>query len=215
MSESSSPPCQCFARVCEEQGFREAAAGQLFSAAVPLAPTLDEKQMFARHCLDELDHFEAVSTLYEEQGGEELLSKLRARLAALSKPESWLEMVIVGLVFDRAVYYQLRAYAMAPDKRIASMAVNVIADEQEHLAASQAALADIGRQDEKIGPLATDLVKRWLPTALACFDGPEPACPHGPHRSEDAARAARRAYFDSLAAVLVPIGVPTELFSGS
>ena len=215
MSTSSAPPCQCFARVCEEQGYREAAAAQLFSAAVPLAPTVDEKQMFARHCLDELEHFEAVSMQYDELGGEDFLGKVKARLEQLPKPESWLEMVVIGLVFDRAVYYQLRAYAMAPDKRIASMAVYVIADEQEHLAASQAALADIAHQDKDLGSRAASLLDRWLPLALACFDSAEPACPHGPHLSEDASHAARRAYLDGLAAVLVPVGVPAERFAGS
>lgn len=215
MSASSQPPCNCFARVCVEQGYREAAAAQLFSAAVPLAPTIDEKQMFARHCLDELEHYEAVSMQYDELGGEDLLGKVKDRLARLPKPESWLEMVIIGLVFDRAVYYQLRAYAMAPDKRIASMAVYVIADEQEHLAASQAALADIAHEDKALAERAGVLLDRWLPIALACFDGPEPECPHGPHLSTDALDAARRAYFDGLAAVLVPVGIAAERFAGS
>jgi 1,2-phenylacetyl-CoA epoxidase catalytic subunit len=212
---SRTPACHCFARLCERQGYRELAAAELFSAAVPLAPTIDEKQMFARHCLDELGHFESVAVRYEEQVGQNLLVAVAPRLAELRRPGSWLEMVIVGLVFDRAVYYQLRSYAMASDPRVASLAVSVIADEQEHLAASQAALADLARQDKGLGERASELVRAWLPVALACFDGPEAPCPNGPHLSGEAALEARRRYFEDLASVLAPMGVPRELFEKS
>jgi len=221
LSESSRPPesippsCGCVIAVLEQQGYRELAAGNLFSAAVPLAPTLDEKQMFARHCLDELGHFEMVAARYEDWGAGDLLAKVAPRVAKLPRPTSWLEMVLVGISFDRAVYYQLRAYAAAPDRRIAELAVQVIADEHDHLAAGQAALSDLAAHEGDLSKRLNELLDRWLPISLECFDPWDAAganCPRGPHLSDEATAAARRAYLESLAVVLGPRGVPTSRF---
>lgn len=194
----------------ERQGYRELAAAHLFSAGVSLAPTLDEKQMFARHCLDELGHFEQVAARYEELGHADLLSKVTPLLAKLPAPSSWPEMVLVGITFDRAVYYQLRAYTSAPDRRIADIAIKVLADEHEHLEASQAALAELSQQSGDMRQSLSKLLERWLPLSRDCFDGREletRACPAGPHFSETAAAEARRAYAESLAQILTPRGV--------
>lgn len=208
----AAPSCLCLERLLERQGYRELGAAHLFSAGVALAPTLDEKQMFARHCLDELGHFEHVAMRYDELGRGDLLSKVAPKVAELPAPESWLEMVLVGIAFDRAVYFQLRAYAAAPDSRVAALAVHVIADEAEHLAASQAALADFAAQDAELRDRLEALLARWLPISSACFDDSavESACPAGPHVSAEAQRAAERAYFESLEAVLGPRGVRVE-----
>jgi 1,2-phenylacetyl-CoA epoxidase catalytic subunit len=207
------PTCGCLNALLERQGFRELAAAQLFSSGVALAPTLDEKQMLARHCLDELDHFELVSTEFDLHGGGELLNRVSPAVAALPSPGSWLEMVTVGILFDRAVYFQLRAYAAAPDARVASVAVRVIADEQEHIAASQAALRDLGKREPDFVHRLSAAVDRWLPASLGCFDEETPApCPFGPHVSVEARNLALRSYRESLAAVLVPEGVAARHF---
>jgi len=208
------PSCDCLLTLLERQGYRELAAAHLFSRGVVVAPTLDEKQMFARHCLDELGHFEQVAARYEEAGAGDLLSKVLPQVEALPLPSTWLEMVLVGISFDRAVYYQLRAYAAAPDRRVAELAVQVIADEHEHLAASQAALSDLAREPDGVKELG-QLIDRWLPISKECFDsGPvgRADCPHGPHVSEEATATARRAYFESLEGVLGPRGISVSRF---
>jgi len=205
--------CSCQRHLLERQGYRELAASHLFSMGVPLAPSLDEKQMLARHCLDELEHFEAVAMLHEEEGGEDLIGRVAEEVRALPRPETWLEMVVIGIVFDRAVYYQLRAYAAAPDPRVASFAVRVIADEQEHLSAGQSALSDLEKKGLGGQAELDALVARWLPHALACFDEPLAGCPHGPHVSEAAQEEASKTYLASLAALLVPRGVAASRFA--
>lgn len=207
------PACGCLEALLERQGYRELAAAQLFASGVALAPTLDEKQMLARHCLDELEHFEIIATLLEELGGEDLMSRVSPRVAELASPETWLEMVVVGILFDRAVYYQLRAYAAAPDVRVAELAVRVIADEQEHIAASQAALRDLGKREPDFARRLSAAVDRWLPTSLGCFDDEAlPDCPAGPHVSSDARNVALRTYRESLADLLGPQGVSPDRF---
>lgn len=206
----TSRTCECFSALLERQGYRELAAAQLFTAGVALAPTLDEKQMFARHCLDELGHFEQVATRYEELGHGDLLAKLRPELAKLPAPTSWPEMVLVGITFDRAVYYQLRAYTSAPDRRISDIAIKVLADEHEHLEASQAALEELMQEGGDLKSSLSKLLERWLPLSRNCFDGREletRACPAGPHFSEAAAAESRKAYVESLERILTPRGV--------
>ncbi|MBI3204359.1 MAG: phenylacetate-CoA oxygenase subunit PaaI [Polyangiaceae bacterium] len=215
MTSAATPTCGCFRALLERQGYRELAAAQLFSSGVALAPTLDEKQMLARHCLDELEHFEVIATELEDQGGGELLSRVTPAVAALPTVESWLEMVAVGILFDRAVYHQLRAYAAAPDARVAALAVRVIADEQEHIAASQAALRDLGRREPDFVHRLVAAVDRWLPASLACFDDETPpACGAGPHVSVEARNLALRTYREGLSELLVPEGVPQGRFAG-
>lgn len=212
MSEASAS-CGCFEALLERQGYRELAAAHLFSSGVALAPALDEKQMLARHCLDELEHFEAISAALDELTGADLMTRVAPRVAELPRPESWLEMVVVGILFDRAVYHQLRAYAAAPDARVAELAVRVIADEQEHIAASQAALRDLGKREPDFARRLTVAVERWLPTSLACFDDEAlPACPRGPHVSTEARQLAVRTYREGLAELLVSQGVPADRF---
>jgi 1,2-phenylacetyl-CoA epoxidase catalytic subunit len=200
----------------ERLGYRELAAAHLFATGVRLAPTLDDKQMFARHCLDELGHFEQIAARLEELGGGELLARVSPRVLALPMPSSWLEMVVVGSLFDRAVYHQLRAYDSAPDARVKELAQRVIADEQEHLAANQAALADLAGKEPEFSARVSESVGRWLPLALECFDGPEsadPPCSRAPHTSLEAARAARREYLRRVRRTLEPSGVPSGLFA--
>jgi len=209
----SGATCGCFGALLERQGYRELAAAHLFSSGVVLAPTLDEKQMLARHCLDELEHFEIVATLLEEHGVADLLGRVAPRVAELPRPESWLEMVVVGLLFDRAVYYQLRAYAAAPDTRVAELAVRVIADEQEHIAAGQAALRDLGKREPDFARRLAAAVERWLPASLACFDDDGAPCASGPHVLCEARDLALRTYRESLVELLTPQGVPREHFA--
>lgn len=207
------PTCDCFRALLERQGYRELAAAHLLSSGVALAPVLDEKQMLARHCLDELEHFEVVAAALEAEGGGDLLAKVSPRVAELPRPETWLEMVVVGLLFDRAVYYQLRAYAAAPDQRVAEVAVRVIADEQEHIAAGQAALRELGKREHDFAKRLAAAVDRWLPASLACFDDETPpACPVGPHVSVEARRVAERTYRESLAEILEAQGVAAGRF---
>lgn len=210
--------CACIRRLLERLGQRELSAAHLFASGVPLAPTLDEKQMLARHCLDELGHFEHVAAVAEEHGTSDLLSVISKRTGLLPIPSSWFEMVVVSISFDRAVYFQLRAYALAPDERVAQLAVRITADEQEHLAAAQMALTDLVEREADFSAELNRHIERWLPLALACFDGAEaddPACPSGPHVSESANRQARSNYLSSLADALVPLGVPRARFTES
>ncbi len=208
--------CSCVTRIFERQGYRELAAAHLFAQGVPLAPTLDDKQMLARHALDELGHFELVAAALDELGQSDLLGRVAPDVAKLPAPKSWVEMALIGVSFDRAVYFQLRAHASAPDRRVAELAVRVTADEQEHLAAAQAALTDLAQREKAFASQLVAGVERWLPLALDCFESPavESAdCIARPHISFEATEKARRAYLASLSELLVPFGVPAADFS--
>jgi 1,2-phenylacetyl-CoA epoxidase catalytic subunit len=208
--------CACLKRLLERQGQRELSAAHLFAAGVPLAPSLDEKQMLARHCLDELGHFEQIAAVAEEAGAGDLMAATAKRVASLPIPGSWLEMVVVGVSYDSAVYFQLRAYAAAPDARVADLAVRVTADERDHLAAAEAALMDLAKAETEFSARLGSHVERWLPLALANFDGPDvevPGCPDGPHLSLTANAEAKSGYLSSMARLFVPLGVPATRFS--
>ena len=108
------------------------------------------------------------------------------------------------------------AYESAPDPRVKELAASVIADEQEHLAANQAALADLASKEPEFSSRVGELVRRWLPVALECFDPPESdrtSCSRAPHTSSEAARSARREYLRRVRRTLESSGVPGSLFA--
>jgi hypothetical protein len=130
------------------------------------APSVDDKQVFARHALEELEHFETVGSLYEELVGENLLDVVRARVEKVPFPGSWEELVIGALLFDRANFHQLRT--AASKIHCVRMAERLLRDEPDHLAASEA-LAELSRLPEPLGAVRYHAAT-WLSVAQRSFD---------------------------------------------
>jgi 1,2-phenylacetyl-CoA epoxidase catalytic subunit len=194
-------PCSCVLRMLENQGFRELACAEILSAGVRFAPSIDEKQVFARHALEELEHFETVAAIYEDLLGENLLDVVRPRLDKVPHPSSWAELVIAALLFDRANFHQLRVHRSANDPLVARTAERLLRDEPDHLAASEAALAELGRSSpSSLGQVQYHLAT-WLSIAQRAFDDASvhaADCGRAPHLPVDAMDNAVTEFLSSL-----------------
>jgi 1,2-phenylacetyl-CoA epoxidase catalytic subunit len=160
------------AHLLEGQGFRELAAAYLFTGALPLAPTLDDKMLLAEQVSEELAHFEAASHVYAEAGFGDLLGAVRERSQALPAPTSWPEVVLAQFLFDRAGYVQLREHAAASYAPYADMVRKIMEEEEHHQAACEAALRELhASHPDGLAPYQPH-VETWLRLTLASFDRP-------------------------------------------
>jgi 1,2-phenylacetyl-CoA epoxidase catalytic subunit len=195
--------CSCVLRMLENQGFRELACAEILSAGVRHAPSIDEKQVFARHALEELEHFETVSAVYEDLTNGNLFEVVRERVGKVPDPGSWAELVIAALLFDRANFHQLRVHRAANDPVIARMAERLLRDEPDHLAASEAALAEVARSTPMLLGQVRYHLATWLSIAQRAFDSDEVHagdCSRAPHVPSDAMQLAVGEFFSSLPA---------------
>jgi 1,2-phenylacetyl-CoA epoxidase catalytic subunit len=207
---ASAKPCPVLMGLLENLGFRELCAAELYAAGVRWAETLDDKQVLARHGLDELEHFERVATIYEELTGASLLPRVQPRARSVPSPESWVETAVAGLLFDRANVFQLRAYEASADPLLSGMAPRMLFEEQDHLAAGAATLIELCRNRRHVVPEAQVHLERWLPRSLATFDDSLPRrdrCREAPHVDPRRTLEAVTRYVTSLAPTLDACGL--------
>jgi 1,2-phenylacetyl-CoA epoxidase catalytic subunit len=160
-------------QILENQGYRELISAHLFATGVPLAPTIDDKQMLANHAREELHHFEVVSTRYEDLGGQRLFETVSPRTHDAPVPRSWLETAVAGYLFDRAVAIQLGAYKKLGDSRLAELVDEILEHEHEHQAAAESALLDECRSNPASVKTAGSHVAYWYRVAVGVLDDPE------------------------------------------
>ena len=157
-------------QVLENQGYRELVSAHLFATGVPLAPTIDDKQMLANHAREELHHFEVVSSRYEDLGGQRLFETVSSRTHDAPVPRSWLETAVAGYLFDRAVAVQLFAYKKLGDARLDALVDEILEHEHEHQAAAETALLDECRSNPASVKTAGSHVEYWYRVAIGVLD---------------------------------------------
>jgi 1,2-phenylacetyl-CoA epoxidase catalytic subunit len=157
-------------QVLENQGYRELVSAHLFATGVPLAPTIDDKQMLANHAREELHHFEVVSTRFEDLGGQRLFETVSPRTHDAPVPRSWLETAVAGYLFDRAVAVQLFAYKKLGDSRLDALVDEILEHEHEHQAAAETALLDECRSNPASVKAAGSHVAYWYKIAVDVLD---------------------------------------------
>jgi 1,2-phenylacetyl-CoA epoxidase catalytic subunit len=170
-------------RILENQAYRELISAHVFAMGVPLAPTIDDKQMLANHAREELHHFEVVSTCYEDLGGQRLFETVSPRTHDAPVPRSWLETAVAGYLFDRAVAVQLAAYKKLGDSRLEKLVDEILEHEHEHQAAAESALLDECRSNPASVKAAGSHVAYWFRVAVDVLDDSEPSAVLDEYRS--------------------------------
>jgi 1,2-phenylacetyl-CoA epoxidase catalytic subunit len=159
-----------FRKILEDQGYRELVSAHLFATGVPLAPTIDDKQMLANHAREELHHFEVVAGRYEDLGGQRLFEAVSPRAHNAPVPGSWLETAVAGYLVDRAVAVQLLAYKKHGDARLDRLVDEILEHEHEHQAAAETAFLDECRSNPGAIKAASAHVAHWYRIALEVID---------------------------------------------
>lgn len=198
--------CPILADLLLRQGRRELAIAHAFASGIRFAPTLDNKQLLAAHCCEELEHLEHAANLYYDVSGRDLFAELETE--QWPAPLSWAEAVIAGFLLDQANYEELRSRAASADAIIANLACRLLGEEQDHVAANEATLRELVTADKADVLVLQRHVDRWFPLAFGMLDPVEIENGCGvPHVDATANRDAIDGFLTSVARVLTPIGL--------
>lgn len=160
----------------ESLGVRALGTAHSFAAAIRLAPALAVKKALVEYVWEELRRFESASDLYVElEPGADLHEAVRARLAEVPAPESWLEVTVVQFLYDRAGAVQLRELAESSEPRLARLAARILEGERMHAflgGEGGNALRNLLLGDPDRAPAAQKYVDRWLAHSLRSFGRP-------------------------------------------
>ena len=160
----------------ESLGVRALSTAHHFAAAMRLAPALAVKKALVEYVWEELRRFESASDLYLELSpGADLHEAVRARLEDLPAPASWLEVIVVTFLFDRAGQVQLGELAGSSDARVARLAGGILEGERMHAflgGEGGVALRNMLHEDPDRRPEAQAHFERWLGHSLRSFGRP-------------------------------------------
>lgn len=157
-------------------GYRALATAHSLAAALSLAPTVVVKKALVEYVREELERFDLAALCYGEVvPGEDLHADVAPRLDEVPRPDSWLEVVVIQLLFDRAGAIQLEELAASGDARLARLAATILRGERMHAvmgAEAGAALRNMLHEDPDRRPAAQQHFERWLSVSLRSFGRP-------------------------------------------
>src|SRR5690606_26581096 len=115
---------------------------------------------------EELERFRHAALAYTELiPGEDLHADVMGRLAEVPRPNSWIEVVVIQLLFDRAGEIQLKELAASSEPRLARLASQILEGERMHAVMggeSGNALRNMLHEDPERRPEAQKHFDRWL-----------------------------------------------------
>jgi 1,2-phenylacetyl-CoA epoxidase catalytic subunit len=156
--------------------YRALATAHSLGSALRLAPTLTLKRLLVQYIAEELRRFEAASDLYQQlRPGAELMDAVGDRLSSIRTPESWLEVVVLQFVFDRAGELQLKESMACAEPRLARLATTIVEGDRMHaMMGSEAAsaLRNTLLDDPELAGDAQRYFDHWLGVALRSFGRP-------------------------------------------
>lgn len=157
-------------------GYRALATAHSLGSAIRLAPTLTLKKLLVEYIREELRRFESASDAYVQLvPGEDLLSTVDSRLTQIPAPESWLELVVIQFLFDRAGELQLKETVSVENPVLRKLAGDILESDHMHfMMSSEAAnaLRNMLIDDPDLTPQARVYIDRWLAISLRSFGRP-------------------------------------------
>jgi len=162
------------AQMIRSQGYRELAAGTVFAEALLLVPNLEYKRKVVQHVQEEFEHYEVCCRLYAEIGAGDLDALCGTHLrdkAPIPKLESFLELGMAQLLYDRASAYQLREYENSSFDPYCRVIGKILEEEEGHESFGAEVLIEHCK-DESVRPEAQRLFNKWLAVSLRSFGRP-------------------------------------------
>ncbi len=170
ISELSQEVRESMVSLLVSHGLRELVAAHTFAASLRLAPSLDDKMLLIEQTHEELEHFELTADFYGELTGSDLHVAIIG-IADAPPPTSWPELVVAQFLLCRAEKFQLAEHRSSSCRPYAEMTEKLLADEESHAAAGEAALRKLSSDAAGADHLASlqAHVDRWLRLSLGFF----------------------------------------------
>jgi hypothetical protein len=164
-------------RLLRAQAWRERGAAELFEAALPLVPAGRWRKIVERHVSEERAHYARVAAVWSATFGAppaELDAWVSARLAAqpLPRVQSWLELALAQLLFDRAGRWQISEYLESTFLPYRELARAIVAEERDHEELGARLVVDLCAASDVDRAATQAAFNRWLAIALRSFGRP-------------------------------------------
>jgi len=164
-------------RLLRAQAWRERGAAGLFEAALPIVPPGRWRAIVERHVGEERAHYARVAAVWSATFGRppaELDAWVTARLAEqpLPRVQSWLELALAQLLFDRAGRWQISEYFESSFLPYRALARAIVAEERGHEELGARLVVELCAAPETDRAAAQAAFDRWLAVALRSFGRP-------------------------------------------
>ena len=156
------------------QGYRELAAATVFAKALDLVPTLAFKKKVMQHVEEEMEHFEECCRLYAKLDAgdlDELATRHVRENAPIPPIESFLELGVAQLLYDRASAFQLREYENSSFDPYCRIVGKILEEEEGHESFGAEILIQACRDPDQRAQ-AQELFNKWLAVSLRSFGRP-------------------------------------------
>ena len=159
-------------RMMESQAYREIMAVNLVGHSLKFVPDAATKTACIHDLEEELEHFEAVASLYEAEGHGDVMDAIQDRLDRVPYPESWLELAMAQFLYDRAGGQHLEEYTECTWEPYAGIVGKILAEEEEHESFGEETLLEMSKSNPDFQDAAQPLFEKWLRVGCLSFGRP-------------------------------------------
>jgi 1,2-phenylacetyl-CoA epoxidase catalytic subunit len=164
-------------RLLRAQAWRERGAAELFEAALPLVPAARWRTIVEGHATEERAHYARVAAVWSATFGlppADLDAWVAARLTAqpLPKVETFLELAMAQLLFDRAGRWQISEYLTSSFLPYRALAHAIVDEERGHEDTGARLVVDLCAAPDVDRAAAQAAFDGWLAVALRSFGRP-------------------------------------------
>jgi ring-1,2-phenylacetyl-CoA epoxidase subunit PaaA len=160
-------------QMMESQAYRELAAGQMFGYGLQFVPELKWIKFITWHIREEVEHYEAVATMYRKFTSQSVEGVVNERLKQKPVPfaQSWFELAMAQFLYDRGGYWQLKEYEDCSYVPYREVVQKIVLEESGHQGFGEKMVVDLC-QSAKFDDVKQPLFEKWLRIGMLSFGRP-------------------------------------------
>ncbi len=160
-------------QMMESQAYRELAAGQMFGFGLQFVPELRWIKFITWHIREEVEHYEAVATMYRRFTGHPVEGVVNERLKQKPVPfaQSWFELAMAQFLYDRGGYWQLKEYEECSYVPYREVVQKIVLEESGHQGFGEKIVVELC-QSGQFEDVKQRLFEKWLRIGMLSFGRP-------------------------------------------
>ena len=161
-------------QMMESQAYRELVAGQMFGYGLQFVPELRWIKFITWHVREEVEHYEAVATMYRKFTGQSVEGVVNERLKQKPVPfaQSWFELAMAQFLYDRGGFWQLQEYDQCSYPPYRDVIGKIIEEERGHQGLGEKIVVE-QCQSGKYDAVKQPMFEKWLRIGLLSFGRPK------------------------------------------
>ena len=160
-------------QMMESQAYRELAAGQMFGYGLQFVPELRWIKFITWHVREEVEHYEAVATMYRKFTGSSVENVVNDRLKQKPVPfaQSWFELAMAQFLYDRGGYWQLKEYEECSFVPYREVVQKIVLEESGHQGFGEKIVVELCKSGQ-FEDVKQPLFEKWLRIGMLSFGRP-------------------------------------------